>query len=243
MASAAQPNVGLVQGFADQEDGWGDAMNANLRALDALVQARVADKDLTTPPGSPAAGDTYIVAASPTGAWSGQAGKIARYQAPIAPDTLPVAGWEFFTPKAGWRVWVADEAKPYRYTGSAWIALTDLQCIAIACGDETTAITTGTAKVTFRMPFAMLLTEVRGSLTTAQTSGSIFTVDVNEGGASILSTKLTIDNTEKTSKTAATLPVISDPNLADDAEITIDVDQVGSATAAGLKVYLIGVPG
>ena len=35
--------------------------------------------------------------------------------------------------------------------------------------------------------------------------------------------------------------VISDSSLADDSEITIDIDQIGSSTAgAGLKVYLIG---
>lgn len=114
------------------------------------------------------------------------------------------------------------------------------ESLIIAVGDETTAITTGTAKVTFRMPYAFTLSDVRASLVTAQTSGSTFTVDINEGGASILSTKLTIDNTEKTSTTAAAAAVISDSSLADDAEITIDVDQVGDGTAAGLKVVLIG---
>lgn len=112
--------------------------------------------------------------------------------------------------------------------------------IQVACSDETTAITAGTGKVTFRMPHAMTLTSVRASLTTAQASGNIFTVDINEGGVSILSTKLTIDNTEKTSTTAVTAPVISDTALADDAEITIDVDQIGDGTATGLKVTLIG---
>lgn len=114
------------------------------------------------------------------------------------------------------------------------------QSIIVACSDETTALTTGTAKVTFRMPYAMTLTAVRASLTTAQASGSIFTVDINEGGTTILSTKLTIDNTEKTSTTAATAAVISDSALADDSEITIDIDQIGGSGAAGLKVYLIG---
>jgi hypothetical protein len=90
------------------------------------------------------------------------------------------------------------------------------------------------------MPRAVTLTSVRASLTTAQASGSIFTVDINEGGSSILSTKLTIDNTETTSTTAATPPVISDTALADDAQITIDIDQIGNGTAKGLKVMLIG---
>jgi hypothetical protein len=115
----------------------------------------------------------------------------------------------------------------------------DLQRIQVACSDETTAITAGTAKVTFRMPYAATLVGVRASLSTAQASGNIFTVDINEGGTSVLSTKLTIDNTEKTSTTAATPAVISDAALADDAEITIDVDQIGNGTAKGLKVTLI----
>ena len=112
--------------------------------------------------------------------------------------------------------------------------------LVVACSDEGTALSTGTAKITFRMPRAVTLTAVRASLTTVQTSGSIFTVDINEGGTTILSTKLTIDNTEKTSTTAATPPVISDVNLADDAEMTIDIDQIGDGTAKGLKVMLIG---
>ena len=118
--------------------------------------------------------------------------------------------------------------------------LTNVQSIVVAASDETTALATGTAKVTFRMPYAFTLTSVRASLTTAQASGSIFTVDINESGTTILSTKLTIDNTEKTSTTAATAAVISDVNLADDAEITIDIDQVGDGTAMGLKITLIG---
>jgi hypothetical protein len=86
----------------------------------------------------------------------------------------------------------------------------------------------------------MTLTEVRASLTTAQTSGSIFTVDINENGTSVLSTKLTIDNTEKTSTTATTPAFISDSSLAVDSEITIDIDQVGDGTAKGLKITLLG---
>lgn len=112
--------------------------------------------------------------------------------------------------------------------------------LIVPCSDETTDLTTGTAKRTFRMPFAMTLTDVRASVTTAPT-GANLVVDINEGGATILSTKLSIDATEKTSTTAATAAVISDAALADDAEITIDIDQIGSTVAgAGLKVTLIG---
>jgi hypothetical protein len=118
-------------------------------------------------------------------------------------------------------------------------SLIPTQSFVVACSGEIEAITSGSSKVTFRVPYAFTLTAVRASLVTAQTSGSIFTVDVNEGGTSILSTKLTIDNTEKTSTTAATPPVISDSAIADDAEITIDVDQAGTGPV-GLIVTLIG---
>ncbi len=114
------------------------------------------------------------------------------------------------------------------------------ESLVIPCSDETTALTTGSAKVTFRMPYAFTLTAVRASATTAPT-GATLTVDINETGTTILSTKLTIDATEKTSTTAATPAVISDAALADDAEITIDIDQIGSSVAgAGLKVILLG---
>lgn len=111
--------------------------------------------------------------------------------------------------------------------------------IGVACSDESTAIDTTGTKATFRMPYAMTVAEVRASLTGATTTGTV-TVDINEAGTSILSTKLTIDATEKTSTTATTPAVISDTALADDAEITIDVDNVGDSTATGLKVWIIG---
>jgi hypothetical protein len=116
--------------------------------------------------------------------------------------------------------------------------------ICIACSDEATALTAGTAKVTFRMPFAMTLNAgnagVRINVNTAPV-GATLIVDINEGVTSILSTKCSIDAAALTSITAASQVVISDVNLAADAQITIDIDQVGSSTAGkGLKVYLIG---
>ena len=111
----------------------------------------------------------------------------------------------------------------------------------LACSDETTALTTGTNKVQFRMPYAGTLTAVRASVNTAPT-GAALVVDINEAGVSVLSTKLSIDATELTSTTAASAAVISDSALADDAVISIDIDQIGSTVAgAGLKVGLFVV--
>ena len=114
------------------------------------------------------------------------------------------------------------------------------QCLDLFVGDETTAITTGTSKLTRRAPFSFTITDVRASLSTAQTSGALFTVNVKKNGTTIFSTKITLDNTERTSTTAAALPVLSTTALTSDDELTVDVDQVGDGTAKGLKVYLIG---
>jgi len=110
--------------------------------------------------------------------------------------------------------------------------------IVIPVGDESTALTTGTNRVRFRMPFAATLLAVRANVNTAPT-GSTLIVDVNEAGTSVLGTKLSIDATEFSSTTAASAATITDSSLADDAEISIDIDQIGSTVAgAGLKVSL-----
>jgi hypothetical protein len=114
----------------------------------------------------------------------------------------------------------------------------DSDVIVIPVGDESTALTTGTNRVRFRMPFAATLLAVRANVNTAPT-GSTLIVDVNEAGASVLGTKLSIDATEFSSTTAASAATITDSSLADDAEISIDIDQIGSTVAgAGLKVSL-----
>jgi hypothetical protein len=108
----------------------------------------------------------------------------------------------------------------------------------VAISDETTAITTGTAKLTFRFGTQVYLLQVRGNLNTVSSSGAP-AFDVNEGGVSIFSTTLTIDASEKSSETAATPAVISDPNIADDSEITVDIDTAGTG-AKGAKLTFIG---
>jgi len=129
-------------------------------------------------------------------------------------------------------------SKVYRVPTASGSSSTEIQ---IAVSDEVTNLVTGTGKLTFRMPYAMTLTEVRASVTTAPT-GSTIIVDINEGGSTVMTTnKLSIDASEKTSTTSATAAGITDSSLADDSEITIDIDQVGSTIAGvGLKVTLKG---
>ena len=85
--------------------------NEALRVLDGLVQLSVKDRDLATPPGSPAEGDRYIVAASPTGAWTGWAGSVALFED---------GAWLRLIPREGWLAWVADEQIVVSRVGSAW---------------------------------------------------------------------------------------------------------------------------
>ena len=140
------------------------------------------------------------------------------------------------------QILTADSAQAL---GLKWAApAAQTESFIIACSDESTALTTGTAKVSFRMPYAFTLTAGAGGMTAScnqAPTGAILTVDVNEAGSTILSTKLTIAIGSTTS-VGGTDPVISDVNLAANALMTIDIDQIGSSNAGtGLKVTLIGV--
>lgn len=110
--------------------------------------------------------------------------------------------------------------------------------MTVAISDETTAITTGTAKLTMRAPFAMTLTKIpTASVNTVSSSGNP-TVDINASGTSILgANKLSIDANEKTSITAATATTLATTSIANDEEITFDIDTAGTG-AKGLKVTI-----
>ncbi len=88
--------------------------NEAIRALDAIVQIGVADRDLAAPPVSPADGDRYIVGAGATGAWAGKDGQVAAWQD---------GAWMFYAPLEGWLAWVADEDALVAWDGSAWGAV------------------------------------------------------------------------------------------------------------------------
>lgn len=104
--------------------------NEALRALDAIVHLSVIDDALAAPPVSPADGDRYIVAASPTGAWTGQAGKIAAWQD---------GAWAFYAPKTGWRCYIVSKTSVYVYSGSAWASIVSVLQNLAMLGVNTTA--------------------------------------------------------------------------------------------------------
>lgn len=85
--------------------------NAGLTVLDALAQISVKSRATTAPPGSPADGDRYIVPSGATGAWAGQAGKVAAFQN---------LAWVFYAPRTGWLAFVEDERLVATYSDTAW---------------------------------------------------------------------------------------------------------------------------
>lgn len=103
-------------------------VNEALRRLDALVQVSVIDRDLTTPPGSPADGDTYIPAATATGDWTGAENKVVYW------DAQP-AEWKIVTPFSGWRAYIQDETVWIYWDGATWQTHTAISITGRAYGD------------------------------------------------------------------------------------------------------------
>jgi hypothetical protein len=86
-------------------------VNEAFRRLDALVQLGVLDRDRTAPPASPGEGDRHIVAAGATGAWAGQADRIAAFLD---------GAWVFVEPKPGWLAYAADEGALLVFLSGGW---------------------------------------------------------------------------------------------------------------------------
>lgn len=87
--------------------------NTALNDLDFLTKTAVIDTTIATPPTAPNTGDCYIIAPSPTGAWSGYAGCLAGYY----------GGWSIKQPQAGWTVWTVSSNRLLYYTGTGWALL------------------------------------------------------------------------------------------------------------------------
>lgn len=91
--------------------------NEALYQFDAFLCARFLDRDLSTPPPSPADGDTYLVKATGTGSWTGQSGKIAY---------CADGDWRFYQPFAGLVAFVSDESVLIVYDGVSWVGYASL---------------------------------------------------------------------------------------------------------------------
>ena len=97
---------------------YGNDMRLLMRMLQVLIQPNVISMALSAPPASPANGATYIVGASPSGAWAGQANNFAFWT--LDDPNVPTGKWEFYVPLEGWLVGNQADGNVYKFTGSAW---------------------------------------------------------------------------------------------------------------------------
>ncbi len=124
----------------------------------------------------------------------------------------------------------------------------DSSFVIVASDEATDLDILNNPKVKFRMtmPFALntgvgLSLGVRASVSTAPTGTADIICDIKQTGVSILTTPLHIDPGDTTSVGSATPAVILTSALTDNAEIEVEITQVGDVTPGkGLKVYLIG---
>ena len=108
MTTTNNLGISLVEQSQSQKE---ITINQAITRIDALLNTGAKSRSTATPPSSPAAGDLYIVATSPTGDWTGQAEKIAYF------DTI----WKFITPNEGISLWVEDEDLTATYNGANWL--------------------------------------------------------------------------------------------------------------------------
>lgn len=103
-------------GLTETANGQANYLNVNtaLSRLDQLVFARVIDRNLSAPPGSPANGAMYIPAATATGAWAGKENNLAWW-------LTDANQWFFLAPAEGMGlVYVLDENIFIYHNGTAW---------------------------------------------------------------------------------------------------------------------------
>lgn len=91
----------------------------------------------------------------------------------------------------------------------------------------------------FVMPFKGYVTSVGATVDTAGVTNST-TIDVNKNGATIMTTKITINTATKTSRSATTQPLVNanlqNFNIGD--IFTFDVDGISTTAAKGLTVFM-----
>lgn len=118
MPKKIAPNQGLPYGWVRGEDYWGGPMSDSQVLLDTLLFPVIQSLTFAAPPQNAVDGDTYAIAANPTGAWANQAGKVTVY----VENT-----WRFFTPRMGWRAYVKSFNKLMWYNGTTWVNESDGQ--------------------------------------------------------------------------------------------------------------------
>ena len=109
--------------------------------------------------------------------------------------------------------------------------------IVAATTDTATGTTVGGDLV---MPFSGRIIEVGATVDTAGTTNTT-DIDINVNGSTIMSTVITIDSGEKTSRTAAAAPALTTASIEVDKGdiLTFDIDAISTTAAKGLTIFLV----
>lgn len=86
--------------------------NEAIELLDLIVQLTVVAFDATTPPTSPAEGETWALGDTPNGAWTDQPDMLASYRG---------GGWLFVAPQTGWQAYGSTTEEIRVYSGTNWV--------------------------------------------------------------------------------------------------------------------------
>lgn len=105
-----------VVGLGNQTLAPGAVTLQNVLGAAASFVIKVENQVTNTPPASPSPPTAYIIGPAPTGAWAGNAGKLAM--------CLVSGAWTIINPVAGDTVYDKAQANSFRFDGAAWISST-----------------------------------------------------------------------------------------------------------------------
>lgn len=233
------PLIGAPDWEAEQASPWLTENRAK-RMIEALARyAVIEDRDLTAPPGSCDDGACYLIAATATGDWAGQDGNMA-----IAVGEDAASGWYFVDiEQEGVELFVRDEDVKIRWDGAAWVnAFTGgLYHFQVAASDQITPIETLVDAVVWEQAADVSIEAVYAFVNNGADSSGEIEIDIQQDGVSILSTALTIDPAENSSRNALVpVELDGDPVNLDAGDVmSIDIVNAGDG-ATGLIITLEG---
>lgn len=212
---ANSPRLGLpylVAGQAQKELSHNDALND----LESLAQISVINRTTSTPPATPSDGDSYIIGASPTGAWAGNANAVASYY----------SGWRIKPAKTGWIAYVQAEAVLVIFDGTAWNIFKGVVPLGSAAAPSYSFV--GDSDTGIYSPGANQL---------AVATAGVQRLTVDATGNTALSGGLTVSGTITGSITGNAATVTTNANL------TGDVTSTGNTTTvAKIAGVAVGTP-
>jgi hypothetical protein len=108
LAAAAAQSPPVVGGSRIRSERWD---NEALQALDLVVAGAIEEPPRASPPGSPALGGCYIVAADATDAWLGMSQSLAAWTS---------GGWRFTPPIEGMSLYERSSGTWMVFRSGAW---------------------------------------------------------------------------------------------------------------------------